>query len=116
MLDAARKRQDAISVGLVGNCADVLPELIKRGVTPDIVTDQTSAHDPLNGDVPNHMSLDEALLLRKRDPKEYVRRSMDTMARHMEAILALQAAGSVAFDYGNNLRAHAQERRSRARI
>jgi len=109
MLDAARKRQDAISVGLVGNCADVLPELIKRGVTPDIVTDQTSAHDPLNGYVPNHMSLEEALLLRERDPEEYVRRSMDTMARHMEAILALQAAGSVAFDYGNNLRAHAQE-------
>jgi len=109
MLDTARKRQEAISVGLVGNCADVLPELIKRGVTPDIVTDQTSAHDPLNGYVPNHMSLEEALVMRERDPEEYVRRSMDTMARHMEAILALQAAGSVAFDYGNNLRAHAQE-------
>jgi urocanate hydratase len=108
MLDAARKRQEAISVGLIGNCADVLPDLIKRGVTPDIVTDQTSAHDPLNGYVPNGMTLEEALLLRKRDPDEYVRRSMDAMARHMEAILALQDAGSVAFDYGNNLRTQAQ--------
>jgi len=108
MLDAARKKQEAISVGLVGNCADVLPELIQRGVTPDIVTDQTSAHDPLNGYVPNQMTLDEALRLRQRDPDEYVRRSMDAMARHMEAILALQKAGSVAFDYGNNLRAQAQ--------
>ncbi len=107
-LDAARKREDAISVGLIGNCADVLPELVKRGVTPDIVTDQTSAHDPLNGYVPNHMTLEEALRLRERDSDEYVRRSMDAMARHMEAILALQHAGSVAFDYGNNLRTQAQ--------
>jgi urocanate hydratase len=108
MLDAARKRREAISVGLIGNCADVLPELIQRGVTPDIVTDQTSAHDPLNGYVPNRMTLAEALLLRERDPDEYVRRSMDAMARHMEAILALQDAGAVAFDYGNNLRTQAQ--------
>ena len=69
MLDAARKQHAAISVGLVGNCADVLPELIKRGVTPDIVTDQSSAHDPLNGYVPNRMTLQEALLLRERDPE-----------------------------------------------
>jgi urocanate hydratase len=108
ILNGARQRQEAISVGLVGNCADVLPELIKRGVTPDIVTDQTSAHDPLNGYVPNAMTFPEALLLRERDPEEYVRRSMDAMGRHMEAILALQKAGSVAFDYGNNLRTNAQ--------
>ena len=108
ILDAAQKRQEAISVGLIGNCADVLPELIKRGVTPDIVTDQTSAHDPLNGYVPNQMTLEEARALRERDPGEYVRRSMDAMARHMEAILALQKAGSVAFDYGNNLRTQAK--------
>jgi len=108
ILDSARQRQEATSVGLVGNCADVLPELVKRGVTPDIVTDQTSAHDPLNGYVPNGMTLEEALLLRERDPGEYVRRSMDAMARHMEAILTLRKAGSVAFDYGNNLRTQAQ--------
>jgi urocanate hydratase len=108
ILDAARKRREAISVGLIGNCADVLPDLIQRGVATDIVTDQTSAHDPLNGYVPNHMTLEEALVLRERDPDEYVRRSMDTMARHMEAILSLQGAGSVAFDYGNNLRTQAQ--------
>jgi urocanate hydratase len=108
MLEAAQKRREAISVGLVGNCADVLPDLIQRGVAPDIVTDQTSAHDPLNGYVPNHMTLEEALVLRQRDPDEYVRRSMDAMARHMEAILALQDAGSIAFDYGNNLRTQAQ--------
>ncbi len=108
ILDTGRARQEPISVGLVGNCADVLPDLIRRGVTPDIVTDQTSAHDPLNGYVPNHMTLDEALRLRQSDPDEYVGRSMDAMARHMEAILALQTAGSVAFDYGNNLRAQAQ--------
>jgi urocanate hydratase len=108
ILDAARKRHEAISVGVIGNCADVLPDLIKRGVVPDIVTDQTSAHDPLNGYVPNQMTFEEALLLRERDPDEYVRRSMDTMARHMEAILALQSAGSIAFDYGNNLRTQAQ--------
>jgi urocanate hydratase len=108
ILDAARKRREAISVGLIGNCADVLPDLIQRGVVPDIVTDQTSAHDPLNGYVPNRITLEEALALRERDPDEYVRRSMDTMARHMDAILSLQAAGSVAFDYGNNLRTQAQ--------
>ena len=108
ILNDARKRHEAISVGVVGNCADVLPELIKLGVTPDIVTDQTSAHDPLNGYVPNGMTFQEALLLRERDPEEYVRRSMDAMGRHMEAILALQKAGSVAFDYGNNLRTNAQ--------
>jgi urocanate hydratase len=108
MLDAAQKRREAISVGLIGNCADVLPDLIRRGVTPDIVTDQTSAHDPLNGYVPNQMTLREALLLRERDPDEYVRRSMHAMAQHMEAILALQNAGAVAFDYGNNLRTQAK--------
>ena len=108
ILNDARKRHEAISVGVVGNCADVLPELIKLGVTPDIVTDQTSAHDPLNGYVPNGMTFQEALLLRERNPEEYVRRSMDAMGRHMEAILALQKAGSVAFDYGNNLRTNAQ--------
>ncbi len=107
-LDRGRDEGRAISVGLVGNCADVLPELVRRGVGPDIVTDQTSAHDPLNGYVPNGMSLEAAVALRERHPDEYVRRSMEAMARHVEAMLALQRAGSVAFDYGNNLRAQAK--------
>lgn len=108
LFDTARSQERAISVGLVGNCADVLPELFQRGVVPDIVTDQTSAHDPLNGYVPNGMSLEAALALRERDPDEYTRRSMDAIAKHVEAMLALQRAGSVAFDYGNNLRTQAK--------
>jgi urocanate hydratase len=105
-LDLLKDRR-AISVGLVGNCADVLPELVKRGITPDIVTDQTSAHDPLNGYVPNGLTLAEALALRKRDPQEYMRRSVQAMGVHVEAMLALQNAGAVAFDYGNNIRTQA---------
>jgi urocanate hydratase len=108
LLDTARGHEQAVSVGLVGNCADVLPELARRGVVPDIVTDQTSAHDPLNGYVPNGMTLEAALTLRERDPDEYIRCSMDAMAKHVEAMLALQRAGSVAFDYGNNLRTQAK--------
>jgi urocanate hydratase len=108
LIDRARKGADAISVGLVGNCADIVPDLAKRGIVPDIVTDQTSAHDPLNGYVPNGMSLDAALTLRKRDPDEYVRRSMTAMATHVEGMLHLQRSGAVAFDYGNNIRAHAK--------
>ncbi|MBV9301873.1 MAG: urocanate hydratase [Acidobacteriaceae bacterium] len=108
MIDQARQRGRAISVGLVGNCADVLPDLARRGVVPDIITDQTSAHDPLNGYVPNAMTLDAAIQLRERDPEEYVRRSMSAMATHVRAMLELQRAGSVAFDYGNNIRAQAK--------
>ncbi|MBV8809378.1 MAG: urocanate hydratase, partial [Acidobacteriaceae bacterium] len=108
LLDSAHKEDRAISVGLVGNCADVIPELARRGVTPDIITDQTSAHDPLNGYVPNGMTLDAALTLRKRDPEEYVRRSFESMAKHVEGMLALQRAGAVAFDYGNNIRTQAK--------
>ncbi len=84
------------------------PRSPRRGIVPDIVTDQTSAHDPLNGYVPNGMTLEAALALRDRNPEEYTRRSMDSMARHVEAMLALQRAGSVAFDYGNNIRAQAK--------
>ncbi len=108
MLDEARAHGRAISVGVAGNCADVVPELARRKIVPDIVTDQTSAHDPLNGYVPNGMALESARLLRERDPDEYVRRSLDSMAQHVEGMLALQRAGAVAFDYGNNIRMHAQ--------
>ncbi|MGI8820676.1 MAG: urocanate hydratase [Chthoniobacterales bacterium] len=100
---------DAISVGLVGNCADVLPELARRGVVPDLLTDQTSAHDALNGYVPHGMSLSEALARRASDPDEYVQRSMQSMAVHVEAMLALQKLGAVTFDYGNNLRTQARK-------
>jgi len=104
--DAADQKR-AISVGLVGNCAEVLPELVRRGVHVDAVTDQTSAHDPLNGYVPAGMSLDEAANLRESDPKAYVEKSMESMARHVEAMLALKRAGAVTFDYGNNIRKQA---------
>jgi urocanate hydratase len=99
----------ALSVGLVGNCAEVLPELVKRGVTPDIVTDQTSAHDPLNGYVPAGLSLAAADELRRSDPGEYLRRSGASIRTHCEAIVALQRAGAIAVDYGNNLRGEAKE-------
>ncbi len=105
----ARAAGDTVSIGLVGNCADIIPELVSRHVVPDIVTDQTSAHDPLNGYVPNEMSLAEAACLREKNPEEYVRRSLAAMARHVEGMLALKHAGSVVFDYGNNIRQHATE-------
>ena len=103
----ARDQKRAISVGLVGNCAEVLPELVRRGVHVDVVTDQTSAHDPLNGYVPAGMTLDEAAELREKDAAAYVEKSMESMARHVEAMLALKRAGAVAFDYGNNIRKQA---------
>jgi len=95
------------SVGLVGNCAEVLPEMVRRGIVPDVLTDQTSAHDPLNGYIPAGLSLDEAAELRRTDPEEYVRRAIDSMGAHVEAMLALQRMGAVAFDYGNNIRTQA---------
>jgi urocanate hydratase len=103
----AREQKRAVSVGLVGNCAEVLPEIVRRGVVVDAVTDQTSAHDALNGYIPAGLSLEEAAALRERDPQEYIARSMDSMARHVEAMLALKRAGAVAFDYGNNIRKQA---------
>lgn len=108
VIEEARGRGAAISVGLVANCADVVPELARRGIVPDIVTDQTSAHDPLNGYVPNQMTTEAARALRKRDADEYVRQSMSAMAAHVEGLLALQRAGAIAFDYGNNIRTHAK--------
>jgi len=107
--NAVRKKEN-VSVGLVGNCADVIPELAEHGVVPDILTDQTSAHDPLNGYVPNGMTLEAALDLRQRDPHGYQERSLDAMARHVEGMLRLQKMGSVTFDYGNNIRTFAFQR------
>jgi len=104
LCESARREGRALSVGLVGNCADVLPEIVRRGVQVDVVTDQTSAHDPLNGYVPQGLTPAEAADLRKRDPEEYVRRSTASMVEHVDAMLALQRAGAVTFDYGNNIR------------
>jgi urocanate hydratase len=104
--NSVRKGEPA-SVGLVGNCADVIPELARRGIVPDILTDQTSAHDPLYGYVPQGVSLDEAAALRKSDPDGYRQRSLDSMAKHVEGMLMLQKMGAVTFDYGNNIRTFA---------
>ncbi len=104
---SAARRGEALSVGLVGNCAEILPEMVRRGFTPDVLTDQTSAHDPLNGYVPAHLSLDDASRLRVEHPDEYLRRSMDSIAVHVRAMLALQKNGAVTFDYGNNIRGQA---------
>ena len=103
----AREQKRAVSIGLVGNCAEILPELAKRGVKVDAITDQTSAHDPLNGYVPASLTLEEAAKLREKDPAAYVARSMESMAQHVEAMLALKRSGAVAFDYGNNIRKQA---------
>src|SRR3954466_10701347 len=93
-----------LSVGLVGNAAELMPELVRRGVTPDVVTDQTSAHDTLNGYVPVGMSLDEAAALRRRRPADYVKRANASIVEHVKAMLQMQERGAIAFDYGNNVR------------
>ena len=105
----AQKGGQPLSVGLIGNAAEVFPELLKRGVIPDVVTDQTSAHDMLGGYVPMGMTLEEALALRQSDPKHYQELAFHSAAAHVEAMLGYQKAGSVVFDYGNNLRAQAQQ-------
>ncbi len=109
LVQAAVREKRPLSVGLVGNCVDTHPEIVRRGLVPDIVTDQTSAHDALEGYVPGGMSLGEALALRDSDPGRYVELSMRSMAEHCLAILAMQEAGSIAFDYGNNLRGQAKD-------
>lgn len=105
----ARDAGEALSVGLVGNCADVLPELVRRGWVPDVLTDQTSAHDPLNGYVPAGLEVDDAAALRARDPKEYIRRARASIAQHVQAMLDLRRAGAITFDYGNNIRTEAHD-------
>ncbi len=97
------------SVGLIGNAAEILPELVERGVLPDVVTDQTSAHDPLYGYIPVGLSIDKANALRQRDPQAYQQQAIDSMTRHVQAMLDWQAKGSVVFDYGNNLRQRAYD-------
>jgi urocanate hydratase len=109
LVSAARNERRALSVGLVGNCADVLPEMVRRGWIPDVVTDQTSAHDPLNGYVPRGYSLEAAAELRRTQPQEYIQRAIDSMAIHVRAMLDMQKRGAVAFDYGNNIRTMAAE-------
>jgi urocanate hydratase len=95
------------SIGLLGNAAEIHPEIVKRGIVPDLVTDQTSAHDSLKGYIPAGMSLDEAIELRGKDPQTYIQRAMESMAVHVRAMLELQKRGSIVFDYGNNIRAQA---------
>jgi urocanate hydratase len=107
--EAAEKKRP-VSIGLLGNAADVLPRMIEAGFIPDVVTDQTSAHDPLMGYIPARLSIEEAAALRESDPLAYQERALDSMADHVEAMLAFQRAGSVVFDYGNNLRQRAYDR------
>src|ERR1700683_4396117 len=104
--NAVRKRE-ATSVGLTGNCADVIPELARRGVVPDLLTDQTSAHDPIGGYIPQGLDVAPAAELRKSDPEAYRKRSLESIPRHGGAMLALQKMGSGTFDYGNNIRTFA---------
>ncbi len=104
LIDESRKQGKAISVGLQANAADIFPELVRRDVIPDIVTDQTSAHDPLNGYVPNNLPDEDPAVLKQKNPKEYIRRSMEAMTEQVRAMLELQKRGSVVFDYGNNIR------------
>jgi urocanate hydratase len=106
---AAKQKGEALSVGLVGNCADVLPELIRRNIVPEILTDQTSAHDELNGYVPHGLPYEKALELRQANSQEYIKRAYESMAVHVCAMLELQKRGAVTFDYGNNIRAQAQK-------
>ena len=105
----AREKGEAVSIGVIANAAEAMPELVRRGIVPDLVTDQTAAHDPLNGYVPAGLSLEEAAALRAKDPDGYIQRARASMADHVRAMLELRRRGAHVFDYGNNLRAEAQE-------
>lgn len=105
----AKNERRAFSVGLVGNCAEVLPELVRRGVVPDLLTDQTSAHDPLYGYIPRGFSLEAAAELRRNNPEDYLKHSLASIAQHVQAMLDLQKLGAVTFDYGNNIRTFAHQ-------
>lgn len=105
----ARAKGEPLSIGLLGNAADILPEFVRRGITPDVVTDQTSAHDPLNGYIPRGYSVEEAAELRARDPEGYIRLAKESMGVHVQAMLDLMEKGAVVFDYGNNIRQQAKD-------
>lgn len=109
LAEEAKAEGKALSIGLLGNASDVLPEMLERGFTPDVLTDQTSAHDPLNGYIPSGMALNEAAALRESDPAEYVKRSKASMAKHVRAMLEMMDRGAVTFDYGNNIRQVAKD-------
>jgi urocanate hydratase len=109
ILKIAVRQKQPQSVGLVGNCAEIIPELARRGVVPDLLTDQTSAHDPLNGYIPAGLSLEEAAELRQKNPEDYLKRSYDSIAKHVTGMLELQKMGAATFDYGNNIRTMAFE-------
>jgi urocanate hydratase len=109
LLLEAKQQKRAFSVGLVGNCAEVLPELVRRGKVPDLLTDQTSAHDPLNGYIPQGFSLEAAAELRRNSPEDYLKHSLASIAQHVQAMLDLQKLGAVTFDYGNNIRTFAHQ-------
>ena len=109
ILRNALRQKQAVSVGLVGNCAEVVPELARRGIVPDLLTDQTSAHDPLNGYIPAGLSLEAAAELRSKSPEDYLKRSHESIARHVTGMLELQRLGAATFDYGNNIRTQAHE-------
>ncbi|AGE21828.1 urocanate hydratase [Geobacillus sp. GHH01] len=109
MAKRAKEEKKALSIGLVGNAAEVLPRLVEMGFVPDVLTDQTSAHDPLNGYIPAGLTLDEAAELRARDPKQYIARAKQSIAAHVRAMLAMQKQGAVTFDYGNNIRQVAKD-------
>jgi urocanate hydratase len=109
LADEARRRGVPLSIALLANAADILPEFVRRGITPDVLTDQTSAHDELNGYVPHGLAYEEALEMRRANPEEYIRRSYQSMAAHVEAMLELRKRGAQTFDYGNNIRGQAQK-------
>ncbi len=109
LIEKAKTDKKALSVGLVGNAGEVLPEILRRNIIPDVLTDQTSAHDTLNGYVPMGITLEEAIKLREENPEEYIKRSKATIVEHVKAMLEFQKRGAITFDYGNNIRGEAKE-------
>ncbi|MGO4889741.1 urocanate hydratase [Anaerobacillus sp. MEB173] len=109
MATEAKLQGKALSIGLIGNASDILPEMLEKGFIPEVLTDQTSAHDPLNGYVPSKMSLEEAAQLRANNPEEYVKKSKASMAQHVQAMLNMMGKGAITFDYGNNIRQVAKD-------